>query len=70
MAIARKMCAPASMLANEYCCFDEKVKSTAKFTTLTASIYHPFLQKQAEVVNASFVNRSDVGVSLMTSTKL
>ena len=34
------------MLVNEYCCFDGKVKRTAKFTTLTASVYHLLLQKQ------------------------
>ena len=35
-----------SLLANEYCCFDGKIKRTKGFTTLTSSIYHPFLQEQ------------------------
>ena len=35
-----------SLLANEYCAFDGKVKRTKGFTTLTSSIYHPFLQEQ------------------------
>ena len=46
MSIASEMCTPRSILANEYCCFDGKVKRTAKFTTLTASVYHTLLQKQ------------------------
>ena len=33
-------------LSQEYCCFDGKVKRTKFFTTLTASVYHPLLQKQ------------------------
>ena len=33
-------------LSKEYCYFDGKVKITKYFTTLTASIYHPLLQKQ------------------------
>ena len=33
-------------LCGEYCCFDGKVKRTKDFTTLTASVYHPLLQKQ------------------------
>ena len=33
-------------LSEEYCYFDGKVKRTKDFTTLTASVYHPLLQKQ------------------------
>ena len=33
-------------LPSEFCFFDGKVKRTKGFTTLTASCYNPFLQKQ------------------------
>ena len=35
-----------NVLSTEFCCFDGKVNRTRYFTTLTASVYHPFLQKQ------------------------
>ena len=35
-----------SILANEFCCFDGKVHRTKAFTTLTATLYHPLLQRQ------------------------
>lgn len=34
------------ILSDEYCCFDGKVQRCKNFTTLTASVYHPLLQKQ------------------------
>ena len=34
------------LLSNEYCFFDGKVKRCKNFVTLTASVYHPILQKQ------------------------
>ena len=33
-------------LQEEFCCFDGKVKRCKGHTTLTASVYHPLLQKQ------------------------
>ena len=33
-------------LSNEYCFFDRKLNRCKNFVTLTASIYHPMLQKQ------------------------
>ena len=47
MKIAKDMdCNGDSYLAIEYCHFDGKVKRTRDFTSLTASVYHPLLQKQ------------------------
>ena len=47
MAIANKMKEGGEhFLATEFCCFDGKVKRCCNFTTLTASVYHPLLQKQ------------------------
>ena len=44
--IAMQACSRDSQLANELCCFDGKVNRTKGFVTLTASIYHTFLQEQ------------------------
>ena len=33
----------------EFCFFDGKVNRTKDFTTLTASCYNPFLQKQVQL---------------------
>ena len=47
MMIAMKLdCDSNSYLSNEFCCFDGMVNRTKSFTTLTASIYNPLLQKQ------------------------
>ena len=39
-------CDSDSYLSNEFYCFDGMVNRTISFTTLTASVYNPFLQKQ------------------------
>ena len=47
MMTANKMDIDAQhLLSNECCFFDRKVKRCKKFVTLTASVYHPMLQKQ------------------------
>ena len=37
---------PNTFLSNKYRFFDGKVKRCKNFVTLTASVYHPMLQKQ------------------------
>ena len=45
--MADEMCTTTTNpLQEEFCCFDGKVKRCKGHTTLTASVYHPFLQKQ------------------------
>ena len=47
MMIANEMNMDAQhLLSNEYCFFDRKLNRCKNFVTLTASIYHPMLQKQ------------------------
>ena len=47
MIMANEMCTTTTNpLQEEFCCFDGKVKRCKGHTTLTASVYHPLLQKQ------------------------
>ena len=47
MKLANAMCSESEdSLSSEFCYFGGKFKRAKGFTTLTASIYHPFLQKQ------------------------
>ena len=49
MDLARQMCTPGTLLSDEFCYFDGKVKRTQNFTTLTASVYHSVLQTQVSL---------------------
>ena len=63
MEIAGKVCGKNSFLSNEYCSFDGKVKRTKGFTTLTASVYHPFLQEQVPLGTMECISEDEESVS-------
>ena len=49
MKIASEMTKESEIIAEEHCYFDGKEKRCKQSTTLTASTYHPFLQKQVSL---------------------
>ena len=63
MEIARKVNDKKSFLSNEYCSFDGKVKRSKGFTTLTSSIYHPFLQEQVPLGTTECITEDEESVS-------
>ena len=62
--VAHEMCTAGNLLAKEFCCFDGKVKRTSNFTTLTASVYHPVLQKQISLATMECVTEDTSSVEL------
>ena len=68
MEMAAKVSSKTSLLSNEYCSFDGKVNRTKNFTTLTSSIYHPFLQKQVPLATMECISEDTKNVELYWKT--
>ena len=50
------------LFQEEFCCFDGKENRTRNFTTLTASVYHPLLQKQIALATMECRSEDSVNV--------
>jgi hypothetical protein len=63
MKMAYEMTSSGALLSKEYCFFDGKVKRTAGFTTLTASLYHVLLQKQLPLAIMECISEDSENIS-------
>ena len=63
MVIAQKVNDKNSLLSNEYINFDGKVKRTKGYTTLTSSVYHPFLQEQVPLGTMECITEDEESVA-------
>lgn len=66
--VAKEMTDEQEILAEEHCHFDGNVKRCKKFTTLTASTFHPYLQSQLKLATMECKGEDKENVGRFWST--
>ena len=64
MSMTNKMQNEEHLLKDEYCCFDGKHGRVRNYVTLTASLYHPVLQKQVALASTECKHEDSINAEL------